>query len=146
MTDPSGGEKPQKPLRPLNERQRKFAVEYAQNGNATQAAKTAGYSPDRAGVTGHDLKTRPEVQSEIQRCMAKHKLSTDRFIGDLSHALDETKESGDWSNHEKFWARGMRLLGHGKQIDGGGDGGMGGNVQVAVIFGALEQAAAQRGL
>ena len=136
----------EKPLRPLNKRQRRFAVEYAKTGNATQSALKAGYSELRAGVTGPTLTKRPEVASEIQRCLAKFNLTTDRMIGDLDHALVETKQIGDWSNHEKFWARGMRLLGHGRQIDGGGDGGMGGNVQVAVVFGALEQAAAQRGL
>ncbi len=45
----------------LNPNQRKFALHFALLGDATQAAKLAGYSAKRAAVTGCELSKKPEV-------------------------------------------------------------------------------------
>ena len=52
--------------RKLSLKQRKFAEHYITNqGNATQAAISAGYSPDTARVIGSENLTKPAIQSEI---------------------------------------------------------------------------------
>lgn len=45
----------------LNPRQLKFALHFASLGDATRAAKLAGYSEKRAAVTGCELSKKPEV-------------------------------------------------------------------------------------
>ena len=56
----------------LTPQQEQFAVEYATNGgNATEAAKTAGYSERTAAQQGHRLSRLPHVQQRIaQECSA----------------------------------------------------------------------------
>jgi phage terminase small subunit len=51
----------------LNTRQRHFVYHYLATGNATEAAKRAGYSAKRAAVTGHDLVRNRNVADEISR-------------------------------------------------------------------------------
>lgn len=51
----------------LNLRQRTFAIAYAAIGNATQAAKDAGYSAAAAGQQGHELLKNPKIQALIER-------------------------------------------------------------------------------
>lgn len=48
---------------PLTPRQRRFALEYRVDGNATQAAIRAGYSARSAYSTASDLLKKPEVQA-----------------------------------------------------------------------------------
>ncbi len=71
--------KPKKPdarkiSRKLNLRQRHFVAEFtnpqrAGFGNQTKAAKLAGYSHERAAITGSELVTNRKVRSEIERIM-----------------------------------------------------------------------------
>lgn len=51
----------------MNERQRRFAEAYAANPNATEAAKTAGYSAKTARAQGARLLTNVDVQRYIQQ-------------------------------------------------------------------------------
>lgn len=53
-------------LKSLNERQKKFCIEYLKDLNATQAAIRAGYSKNTAGSQGFDLLKKPEIQDFIQ--------------------------------------------------------------------------------
>lgn len=50
----------------MNEQQEKFAIEYAHCGNATQAAKNAGYSENSAEVQGCRLLKNDKVQAKIE--------------------------------------------------------------------------------
>jgi len=71
--------KPKKPdarkiSKKLNLRQRKFVAEFTNPqgeafGNQTKAAKLAGYSQERARITGSELVTNRNVQREIERIM-----------------------------------------------------------------------------
>ena len=71
--------KPKKPdarkiSRKLNLRQRRFIAEFTNPqsegfGNQTKAAKLAGYSQERARITGSELVTNRNVRSEIERIM-----------------------------------------------------------------------------
>jgi phage terminase small subunit len=51
----------------LTEKQRLFCLYYIKNFNATMAAIKAGYSPDRAHVTGSELVRNSKVAAEIRR-------------------------------------------------------------------------------
>ena len=71
--------KPKKPdarkiSKRLNTRQRRFIAEYTNPeseafGNQTKAAKLAGYSQERARITGSELVTNRNVRSEIDRIL-----------------------------------------------------------------------------
>lgn len=53
---------------PMTEMQKAFALEYATNGgNATQAAKSAGYSAKTASEQGRQLLQLPHVQEAIRK-------------------------------------------------------------------------------
>ena len=45
----------------LNEKQKLFIDYYIQSGNATQAAKKAGYSAKNASATGIELLKNPKI-------------------------------------------------------------------------------------
>ena len=51
---------------PLNERQTRFAEEYAIDFNASAAARRAGYSEKTAGAIGWELLKKPEIQEAIE--------------------------------------------------------------------------------
>lgn len=50
----------------MTDKQKRFAIEYANCGNATQAAKSAGYSEATAGSQGHALLKILEIQEFIE--------------------------------------------------------------------------------
>ena len=52
--------------RELTERQRRFVDAYLLSRNARQAARDAGYSPARAGMTGSDLLKRPHIVAALR--------------------------------------------------------------------------------
>ena len=49
----------------LTLRQRLFVAEYLIDGNATQAAIRAGYSPDTAKQIGHENLTKPDISAAV---------------------------------------------------------------------------------
>ena len=51
----------------LNDRQKKFCLEYLKDFNATQAAIRAGYLKNNARQTSSVLLTNPNVQAEISK-------------------------------------------------------------------------------
>lgn len=51
----------------LNDKQKLFCIYYLKSFNQTQAAIKAGYSPDRAHVTGSELVRNRKVAAEIRR-------------------------------------------------------------------------------
>jgi len=60
----------------LNERQTRFAEEYAVDFNATQAAIRAGYSEKTAGAIGWELLKKPEIQQRIEFAKAEQSKRT----------------------------------------------------------------------
>lgn len=50
----------------LSERQRKFCEYYASSGNATEAAKLAGYSEKTATETGYENLRKPHIQKYLK--------------------------------------------------------------------------------
>ena len=55
----------------MNDRQRKFAQEYAKNPNATAAALAAGYSPKSARAIGAENLTKPYILDYIRELQQK---------------------------------------------------------------------------
>lgn len=74
---------------PLSEQQRKFCNEYVKSGNATSAAKSAGYSIKTANEQGSQLLRKPLVAAEIARLTGrtekKSQLTAERVIQELSN-------------------------------------------------------------
>lgn len=90
--------KTKKPLRKrLTDKQKAFVVEYTTNGgNATQAAKMAGYSPNGSerscSVSGVQALASTNVQGELARIMAKRELKDEDKQQKLVTFLEETIE------------------------------------------------------
>lgn len=55
----------------LTEKQKRFADEYIRLGNATEAARLAGYSPKTASVVGAENLIKPNVKSYIDGVLAE---------------------------------------------------------------------------
>lgn len=65
--EPKTDTKRRDPLTGLTEKATRFCRLYVRDFNASRAARDAGYSKDTAGVIGHELLTKPEIQREINR-------------------------------------------------------------------------------
>ena len=74
---------------PLNHKQKRFALEYRVDGNATQAALRAGYSPATAHSQGHRLlknaKIRALLDAKLEQALAKVEARGDSVLGELAH-------------------------------------------------------------
>ena len=64
----------------LNVRQEKFCLEYAKCGNATEAAKKAGYSEKTAKSIGQRLLTYVDIKNRLQELA---KIAEDAKIADI---------------------------------------------------------------
>jgi hypothetical protein len=89
-----GGLRPPGPENPLDEpskhkskkptlKQEKFVEGVIQHGNATRAARDAGYSPRSAAVIASRNLQRPDIQEQIKARIEAAKLDTDEIIGTL---------------------------------------------------------------
>lgn len=54
----------------LTPKQKKFCEWYIKTGNASEAAKKAGYSPKRADATGYENLRKPEISAYIAQRMS----------------------------------------------------------------------------
>ena len=93
----------------MNVRQDKFCLEYAKCGNATEAAKKAGYSEKTAKSIGQRLLTYVDVKNRLQELAEKVENSKIADIKEMQERLtsiirQETTEEvpmvvsqGDWS-------------------------------------------------
>jgi hypothetical protein len=64
-------------------KQEKFVEGVIQHGNATRAARDAGYSPRSASVIASRILHRPDIQEQIKSRIEAAKLDTDEIIGTL---------------------------------------------------------------
>jgi phage terminase small subunit len=75
-------------MRKPTPRPKKFILCFVACGNATQAAKEAGFSPKNAGWIGRDLLQKPYVREEIERrqgkLAAKLEISAETVVGGLA--------------------------------------------------------------
>lgn len=72
----------------LNAKQSRFVAEYLVDLNATQAAIRAGYSKRTAKAIGHELLTKPDIQSAINAANRKRQerteITQDRVLEELA--------------------------------------------------------------
>lgn len=77
---------------PLTAMQRKFCEEYVRTGNATSAAKSAGYSEKTANEQGSQLLRKPLVTAEVARLTTrtekKSALNAEKVIDALNNLVD----------------------------------------------------------
>lgn len=71
-------------MQKLTEKQRRFVNAYIETGNATEAAKKAGYRAKTAAVTGHENLRKPNVKNAIT---ARLKELEDAQIADTREVL-----------------------------------------------------------
>lgn len=71
-------------MQKLTEKQRRFVAAYIETGNATEAAKKAGYRAKTAAVTGHENLRKPNVKNAIT---ARLKELEDAQIADTREVL-----------------------------------------------------------
>lgn len=84
----------------LNDRQKRFCEYYAQSGNATEAAKQAGYSAKTARQIGQRLLTNVDILAYLQQLQEPETerriasiLDTKRVLSDI--LFDETQKAAD---------------------------------------------------
>lgn len=69
-------------------KQERFCVSYHQHGNATRAAKEAGYSPHTASAIGHDLLRETKIQARLSEfrdeAFRKVHMTKDELLGILA--------------------------------------------------------------
>ena len=100
----------------MNDRQRRFVVEYAIDRNATQAAIRAGYSPRTAYSLGARLLKHAEVANAIaeieKKAVRESQISADQVLAGLAEIATQGKV-------ESARVRALELLGkyHGLFVD-----------------------------
>lgn len=103
----------------LSERERRFVLAYTGEalGNATEAAKIAGYAPKSAGKAGWELTKRPHVQQALEQRQQKLTHTIDlrderilEEIGKVAFADVEVKKAGDKVKALELLAKHKRLI------------------------------------
>lgn len=103
----------------LNERQSRFLDAYKVSGNASDAARLAGYAANSAHVEGHRLLRNPKVKAELD--LWKEAKRADLSKGDfVSVAMKEYELS---ENPPAVRIRSLELAGKALGHLGGGDSG-----------------------
>lgn len=125
-----GAQAPKKTRAPKKnciEQQRRFAQEYALDGNATQAAIRAGYSPRSAHDTGHRLLKVPDVQAIIQEI---RKSEAKKYENERDAVMAELRAMAFHYKYDMVKLSALKLLGEKLGMWGGegdangtGDGG-----------------------
>ena len=67
----------------LTHKQARFTQEYLVDGNATQAAIRAGYSPKTAGVIGYENLRKPQIAAVIAKAQAQLSAHTEVTIASI---------------------------------------------------------------
>jgi len=88
----------------LTPKQRAFAREYVKEGNATEAAKKAGYSKTAARQIGSENLSKPYIQEEIQEKQAvlaeKAQVSAEFVINNFLEILNFNKQVEEFTQND----------------------------------------------
>lgn len=83
----------------LNSKQLRFVDEYCISHSAADAARKAGYSPKTARSIGHELLTKPDIQSAIQASQAATALelgvTKQHVLSSLLDAIQTARAQGN---------------------------------------------------
>ena len=90
----------------LTAKQRRFTQEYLVDGNATAAAKRAGYSKRTAAAIGLENLEKPLIKAELERAIAKQaartEISADRVLKEYAKiAFADAQNYHDADGHVK---------------------------------------------
>ena len=103
------------PSTSLTLRRQKFVSEYVETGNATEAARLAGYAERSAHVTGSRLlrndKVAAAVDVERETLRARTELDQDMLIGELLSLYREARSSGAYSAAARCLAQVAKMSG-----------------------------------
>lgn len=99
--------------RPLNDRQERFCAHYSISGNATEAAREAGYSERSAYAQGSRLAHDPRVCDRIYRMRVSRAIQFGPVIAftRLEHLFQQASESGDYRAAASILTLQARLAG-----------------------------------
>ena len=113
----------------LSSKQKRFALEYVKCGNASEAARTAGYTNHRSEQAAYQLLQNPWVKAEVDRLQAKlereGEVDAKYVIRNLKAVVERCMESDgkfDAAGANKALESLGRTLGlfvDKKQVDGG---------------------------
>jgi hypothetical protein len=108
-TNPEQNQRPVQPSQPairenlrsnrlLSTRQESFCLHYAESGNASAAARAAGYAPKWARQQGHENLTKPDISARIEeirrrRAYARRK-EVDLLMVKLQEVFDAAMSGG----------------------------------------------------
>lgn len=85
----------------LNPKQARFVGEYIKDGNGTQAAIRAGYSPNGADVTASRLLGNPRIYAAVNKGQAKVldklELSAEKVLADIARISKKAEEAEEYS-------------------------------------------------
>jgi len=98
----------------LTLKQQRFAKEYATSGNATQAARVAGYSQSSARVAeeqGYQNLRKPVVQAAVNREIAKIEAQIDYSAARVRARLDRLSHGAEGEGQYATAVRAEELLG-----------------------------------
>ncbi|MEI7578623.1 MAG: terminase small subunit [bacterium] len=88
----------------LTPKQKAFAREYVKEGNATEAAKKAGYSKTAARQIGSENLSKPYIQEEIQEKQAvlaeKAQVSAEFVINNFLEILNFNKQVEEFTQND----------------------------------------------
>tara|TARA_R110000787_G_scaffold39208_1_gene98456 strand:- start:694 stop:1077 length:384 start_codon:yes stop_codon:yes gene_type:complete len=76
----------------LTAKQLKFTREYAKDGNGTQAAIRAGYSPNSADVEASRLLVNAKIGKAVAKFQENHRLKTEVTIESLAAELEHDRD------------------------------------------------------
>jgi phage terminase small subunit len=85
----------------MNEKQKRFCIEYVKDLNATQAYIRAGYSQSGAGQSGERLLKNAEISNEVkalqQEMREKNKVSVDTIVTEFMADREKAREQGSYN-------------------------------------------------
>jgi len=76
----------------LTLKEAKFTKEYLKTGNATQAAKNAGYSKNCAKEIGYENLTKPHIKAVVQSAAEKLGINPEYVLGNLKEIAEFNKK------------------------------------------------------
>ena len=100
----------------MNVKRLRFIAEYAVDGNASAAARRAGYSPQSARVNGPRMLRNAAIQQALvqnQRETArKLELDREKILAGLMEAVDVARAQADAGGLIRAWTEIARLMGY----------------------------------
>jgi hypothetical protein len=100
----------------LSARQQRFVTHYVRLGNASQAAREAGYAEAGARVTACRLLAKPNVQAAVLAERRRYEqdlgITRERVIAELRSAIDIARNQGNASAMISGWREIAKICGY----------------------------------